>query len=86
MQGGLVHKAQERATIMIKTSTHYYFEDLLLTKSEYDLILRILDWLRNTNHGRLELILDIRKDNMSNKLYKSVDILPTQRDRIDLSK
>lgn len=92
MNGGLIHQSQAiaeiRATtnITVKHSQHYSLEDIFVSTAEHQVLMRVLEWLRSTEHGELKLILYLDTHKKNGIGVKQLDIIPSVKERVELDR
>jgi len=84
----MINQNEVQAYTTIVTSPGIVSVDVVeMTRGEYMIVVKILNWLRKTKYGNLEVVVNthVVEDRSGRKTKaRAVDIIPSERERVAL--
>jgi len=84
----MINQNEVQAYTTIVTSPGIVSVDVVeMTRGEYMIVVKVLNWLRKTKYGNLEVVVNthVVEDRSGRKTKaRAVDIIPSERERVAL--
>jgi len=84
----MINQNEVQAYTTIVTSPGIVSVDVVeMTRGEYMIVVKILNWLRKTKYGNLEVVVNthVVEDRSGRKTKaRAIDIIPSERERVAL--